>query len=116
MRKIADLGLNSVKSEILQDIFGDGRGKENGIIDSETVYEFMAKVESVSNKWDKMEEDVTGKSPQFACYFQWTIQDDMKSGMLLPVRRQAGLNDEFFYNNAQESSNVVYKSKILERK
>ena len=69
MRKIADLGLNSVKSEILQDIFGGERRREKGIINSETAYEFMAKVESVSNKWDKMEEDVTGKSPQFARYF-----------------------------------------------
>lgn len=44
------------------------------------------------------------------------IQDDMMSGMLLPVRRRAGLKDEFFYNNAQESSNFVFKSKIKEKK
>ena len=74
--------------------------------------EFLAKVESVSNKWDKVKEDITGKMPQFSHY----IQDDMLSGMVLPVRRRAGLNDEFFYNNAQESSNFVYKSKIKEKK
>ncbi|XP_022780689.1 uncharacterized protein LOC111321932 [Stylophora pistillata] len=116
MRKIGELGLSSAKSEILQDTFRDERRKEKGIINSGTAYEFMAKVESVSNKWDKMEEDITGKSPQYVRYFQRNIQDNMKNGMLLPVRRQAGLNDEFFYSNAQESSNFVYKSKILEKK
>lgn len=40
----------------------------------------------------------------------------MKEGMLLSTRRKAGLNDEFFYNNAQDCSNFKYKSKILEEK
>lgn len=108
--------MTSIKFDILQDIFGDECKKERGIIDSETTDEFLAKVESVSNKWDKVEEDITGKTPQFLRYFQRNIQDDMLSGMVLPVRRRAGLNDEFFYNNAQESSNFVYKSKIKEKK
>ena len=115
-RKIADLGLTSIKFDILQDIFGDECKKERGIIDSETTDEFLAKVESVSNKWDKVEEDITGKTSQFSHYFQRNIQDDMLSGMVLPVHRRAALNDEFFYNNAQESSNFVYKSKTKEKK
>ena len=115
-RKIADLGLTSIKYELLRDIFGDERKKERGIIDSETTEEFLAKVESVSNKWDKIELDVTGEMPEFSRYFQRNIQDDMMNGMLLPVRRQAGLKDEFFYNNIQESSNFVYKSKVKEMK
>ena len=108
--------MTSIKFDILQDIFGDECKKERGIIDSETTDEFLAKVESVSNKWDKVEEDITGKTPQFSRYFQRNIQDDMLSGMVLPVHRRAALNDEFFYNNAQESSNFVYKSKIKEKK
>lgn len=40
----------------------------------------------------------------------------MMNGMLLPVRRRAGLEDEFFYNNARKSSNFVLKSKIQEMK
>jgi len=40
----------------------------------------------------------------------------MKNGMLLPVRRDMGLDDEFFYNNGQERANFKYKSKITEEK
>jgi len=57
MEKIADLGLNSIKCELLQDVFGDERKKERGIINSDTTEEFLAKVESVSSKWDKIERD-----------------------------------------------------------
>ena len=39
-----------------------------------------------------------------------------EEGMLLPMRRKAGLKDEFFFNNAQECSNFKYKSKIKEAK
>lgn len=116
MWKIADLGLTSIKCELLKDIFGDERKKERGIIDSETTEEFLAKMESVCNKWDKIEGDVTGKTPEFPRYFQRNIQDDMMNGMLFPVHRQAGLKNEFFYNNVQESSNFVYKSKVKEMK
>jgi len=113
-RKIADLGLNSIKCELLQDVFGDERKKERGIIDIDTE-EFLAKVESVSSKWDKIEQDVTGKTPEFYRYFQRNIQDEMMNGMLLPVRRRAGLKDEFFYNNVQESSNFIYTKVKLRR-
>ena len=44
------------------------------------------------------------------------IEEDMKQGMLLSTGKKAGLDDEFFYNNAQECSNFKYKSKILEEK
>ena len=40
----------------------------------------------------------------------------MKNGMLLPVRRKAGLNDEFFYNNVKKSWNAAFKGKIKEKK
>ena len=116
VRKIADLGLTSVRKEILEDIFGNDFNKEKGIIDSESPEEFVAKVESISSKWDKLEEDITGKDPKFSQYFQRYIEDDMKNGMLLPIRRSAGLKDSFFYNNAQESSNSALKSKVKETK
>ena len=54
--------------------------------------------------------------PEFSAYFRKYIEEDMKNGMLLSVRRNAGLNDDFFYNNAQECSNFKYKSKIREAK
>ena len=102
-RKIADLGLSAVQKEILEDIFGSDTKLEKGIIDSESGEDFLAKVESVSAKWDKLEEDITKKDPGFSRYLQRHVDEDMKNGMLLPVRRKAGLNDEFFYNNGQES-------------
>ena len=114
-RKIADLGLTSIKNEILEDIFGNEVKKEKGIIDSESTDEFMAKVESVSSKWEELEEHL-GKEPKFAAYFERHIVNDMKNGMLLPVRRRAGLKDDFFYNNVQESSNAVFKNKVKEQK
>ena len=114
-RKIADLGLTSIKNEILEDIFGNEVKKEKGIIDSESTDEFMAKVESVSSKWEELEEHL-GKEPKFAAYFERHIANDMKNGMLLPVRRRAGLKDDFFYNNVQESSNAVFKNKVKEQK
>ena len=36
--------------------------------------------------------------------------------MLLLVRRRAGLNDEFYYNNSQENSHASFKGKIKEHK
>ena len=68
-RKIANLGLTSIKNEILEDIFGNEVKKEKGIIDSESTDEFMAKVESVSSKWEKLEEHL-GKEPKFAACFE----------------------------------------------
>ena len=40
----------------------------------------------------------------------------MKNGMLLPIRRSAGLKDKFYYNNAQESSHATLKGKIKAKK
>ena len=41
-----------MKNEVIIDIFGSEKVKEKGIIDSETEDEFLAKVISVSDKWD----------------------------------------------------------------
>ena len=100
-RKIADLGLSAVRKEGLEDIFGSDSKLEKGIIDSESGEEFLAKVESVSTKYDKLEEDITKKEPRFSRYFQRHVEEDMKNGMLLPLKRKPGLNDEFFYSNVQ---------------
>lgn len=40
----------------------------------------------------------------------------MKNEMLLPVRRDVGLDDEYFFNNGKECANFKYKSKIREEK
>ena len=116
-RKLADLGLNDMKMEVLKDIFGSEKEREKGIVDSISDDEFVAKVISVADKWERLEKGIhPAKEPQFAQYFRDCIEEDMKEGMLLSTRRKAGLSDELFYNNAQECSNFKYKSKILEEK
>ena len=86
-------------------------------MDSSCEDEFVAKVNSVADKWEGLERCLhSGKEPQFAKYFRDHIEEDMKEGMLLSTRRNAGLDDQFFYNNAQECSNFKYKSKVLEEK
>ncbi|KAK3704120.1 hypothetical protein QZH41_006809 [Actinostola sp. cb2023] len=116
-RKLSDIGLSDIKSEILTDIFGSEKNKEKGIIDSTCEDEFLAKLISATEKWDMLErEKDQRKAPQFSVYFRKHIKDDMRDGMLLHVRRRAGLEDDFFYNNGQECSNFKYKSKIREQK
>ncbi|KAJ7373251.1 hypothetical protein OS493_012840 [Desmophyllum pertusum] len=115
-RKLTDLGLTTLRVDILKDIFGDDCTQEKGIVDSKSDEEYAAKVESVCLKWDDMEQKHTKKEPQFSHYFRVYVEDDLKTGMLLTVRRSAGFNNDFFYNNAQESSNFVYKTKIKETK
>ena len=93
------------------------KNKEKGIVDSTSEDEFLAKVVSVCEKWDRLEECLhPGRLPQFSNYFRDFIEDDMKEGMLLPTRRKAGLYDEFNYSNSQECSHFKYKSKIQEHK
>ena len=66
-------------------------------------------------KWNSLEKGIfPGKEAQFVEYLRNHIEEDMKEGMLLPMRRRAGLKDVFFYNNAQECSNFKFKSKIKE--
>ena len=73
-KEIGDLGLSAVQKEILEDIFGGDSKLEKGIINSESGEEFLVKVESVSAKWDKLEEDI--KHPERHC--------DMKIDGIVP--------------------------------
>lgn len=71
----------------------------------------------MTEKWDVLEKsNYPDKEPTFSEYFRANIEEDMKNGMLLSVRRNVGLDDEFFYNNGQECANFKYKSKIKEGK
>lgn len=79
--------------------------------------EFLAKFIAVTEEWDALEKsNHSDKEPAFSEYFRANIEEDMKNGMLLPVRRNVGLDDEFFFNNGQECANFKYKSKIREEK
>ena len=116
-RKLSDLGKSVLKDEILKDIFGDESHKEKGIVDCNNDDKFLAKVMTATKKWDALERSkFPGTDPVFSNYFESFVQDDLRTGMLLPVRRRAGLRDEHFYNNAQECANFKFKSRIRESK
>ena len=107
-RKLVDLGLNDETSEILADIFGCEKTRQKGLIDCRSKEEFLAKVLSVTEKWDTLKEKKTPhKIPEFSIYFQKHIKDDMQDGLLLNVRRSTALGDEFFTTMAR---NVVTSS------
>ena len=117
VRKLSDIGNSAMKNEVLKDIFGNDNNKEKGIVESLSHDEYFAKVIAVTEKWDGLERAIQpGKEPEFSAYFRANIEDDLKNGMLLPVRKSAGLEDEFFFSNAQDCSNFKYKSNIREAK
>ena len=118
-RKLTDPGNGAMKDEVLKDIFGNDNNKEKGIVDSMIQDEFFAEVIAVTDKWDaseKFNHPDKVKEPAFSEYFRANRAEDMKNGMLLPVRRDVGLDDGFFYNNGQECANFKNKSKITEEK
>lgn len=49
------IGLKDIKNEVLLDIFGSDKCKEKGIVDSFDEEEFIAKVDSLVEKWKSME-------------------------------------------------------------
>ena len=58
------MGLNDMKMEVSKDIFGSDKDKEKGIVDSTDEDEFVAKVSSMADKWDGIEQRIhSGKQP-----------------------------------------------------
>ena len=53
-------------------------------------------------------------NPEFWHYFVTYVADDMKEGMAPEIRRIIGLKDDFYYDNALECQNFIYKQKIEE--
>lgn len=94
-RKIDDLRLKDIKNEVLLDIFESDKCKEKGIVDSLDEEEFIAKGDSLVEKWKSMEKVIfPERTPRFADYFPAHIEEDMKDGMLLSTRRKPGLKDK----------------------
>jgi hypothetical protein len=72
---------------------------------------------ALRSEWDKRERNTRKtKDPKFFTYFNRNIAVDMKEKMLLPVRRNAGLGDNFYYNNASESMHDRIKKRIRQIK
>ena len=106
--KLATLGIQN-KSDVFVDIFGDSTSR--GLVDCESSEDFDCRLLQLQCSWESMPH---GK--EFYSYFLTHISEDMKSKMLLPVRRAAGLGDKFFFNNSTESINSSLKGEVEKRK
>lgn len=115
-RKMSSLFIpEGQQAEFLMDIFGDRSNK--GLIDSDSAEDFDARLLSLRSSWDRKEMKASRKeSPQFHSYFVANIASDTKEKMLLPVRRSAGLGDNFYFNNCPESMNSCMKKDIDHQK
>ena len=72
------------------DIFRNASKFEKGLVDSENVADFDAKLEFLSKKWDNIEIAID-KALEFSNYFSLFVSKDMRLGMLPPIRRDIGL-------------------------
>lgn len=110
-RKLTTLGINGqARDDFMADIFGNERRKELGLIDSRSPEEFDTKLFELEEVWnDRERKSRSTTKPEFLQYFKSYVAKDMKDKMILPVRRRAGLGDNFFYDNATESINHRYK-------
>ena len=117
-RKLTSLGITgSSRDEFMADIFGRERTKEVGLIDSKSPEDLDTKLFALEKVWNEREMECRSTSnPEFLDYFKSYVMKDMKEKMILPVRRNAGLGNEFFYDNATESINHRYKAHIRSSK
>ena len=95
LRKLSDFLLpQSVREDILQDIFGKQRGTVyvKGLVDSYDANDFDKRLSSFKEKWDDFESSChPHQDPQF---FQWFLDnkaDVMKSTMIVSIRESVGL-------------------------
>ena len=117
-RKLTSLGISGKsRDDFMRDIFGRESTKEKGLIDSLSEEEFDSKLLKLRQKWEKREMEARSTSkPEFVHHFDVYVAQEMKEKMILSVRRQAGLGDEFFFDNASESINHRYKVSIRNEK
>ena len=109
----------SVAMEVANEIFGKQVGTTYvaGLVDSQSEEEFFEKLEARKADWLKREED-SGVVPGF---YDWFLQNKVEmitSGMLQPVREDAGLGcpPTSFTTNACETINAVLKGKVNYKK
>ena len=96
----------SKRSMILEDVLGSTIPPKRGLVDCSKTEEFETMLAEVSRKWDQ----------RFTLYFVQCIADDIQGGMAPGIRREIGLKDDLFYNNAAECHNFRYKLKVEEDK
>ena len=117
-RKLSSLGITGeARNKSKKDIFGSEASKEKGLIDSLSTAEFDSKLLLLRPEWEKREMEARQTTnPEFVYYFDVHLAQEMKEKMKLSVRREAGLGDEFFFENASESINHRFKVAIRNEK
>ena len=112
--KLTILGITGkAKNDFIRDIFGCDSDNVVGLIDSLSPEDFDSRLYNLKQTWREREEKARGSNnASFFEYFQSHIASDMKEKMILKIRRQVGLGDNFFYNNANESMNRRIKQRI----
>ena len=97
--------LGNITDEVISDIFGSDNNKVKGLIDS-TKDTFKATCDALCKKWDTSEKTIhPEKNTLFSSYFRQNIAADIENGMLTEIREYLGLDNGFYFNNAQECSN-----------
>ena len=114
IHKLTEMGVGrKEKLVICNDIFGDGKGATR-LINAENEESFDVELLDLKRKW--LDEDKILNGKRFVEYFCRCIAQDMKSSMITPVRKSAGVSDGcYYYNNDNESLNAKMKRKV-ERK
>ena len=103
-------------NEILDMIFGKQVGGTycEGLVDAESESVFYEKLEEFKDKMNAKEEENIGSRAGFYDWFCRYKVDAVISGMLKPVREEAGLGvpPSRFTTNASESINAMLKRKV----
>jgi len=117
-KKLTDLGISGdARASFLNDIFGKDSKQEKGLVDSLSKEQFDAKLLAIRTTWDERECKARKTvEPKFFDYFSRNIAISMKERMLFSIRRNAGLGDNFYYNNSSESMNDRLKKRIRQIK
>ena len=110
--KLTAMGISGqYRADFMADIFGCEKKQERGLIDSRDKEEFRDRLTKMKETWEKRE--LSARNTTVAQFYPWFLKyqaKDMEEKALLNVRQKAGLGEEFFYNNAVESSHHTLKT------
>ncbi|KAK3747614.1 hypothetical protein QZH41_013674 [Actinostola sp. cb2023] len=86
-RKLSGLGISGkARKDFKDDIFGNEKNKELGLIDSKSEENFDTKLYALEEIWDEREKaDRKTIEPEFLKYFKSYLVRDMKEKMILPM-------------------------------
>ena len=101
------------QADFMNEIFGielEDKVFADGLLNCQDDEEFDHYLAMIEPIWNERQKKLTKEQPSklFSQYFR-EHADTIKSSMLAPVRRQAGLGDSYFTTNASESTNHILK-------